>query len=138
MNASNPTPIFANAAGELLAHPAGYAMLRYRAGAAELAFLSELLIQMGRLLVRRGWAHLLSDARELPTLPPACKDWMVTDWIGGRIERPELVHVAVVQPTAVLARLSTFEMQAQAQGHTRYYHFADEAEAHAFVVSHLG
>ncbi|SES78179.1 hypothetical protein [Hymenobacter actinosclerus] len=132
------TPVFANDAGELLAHPAGYALLRYRPGATDVEALAALLTRMGRLLVQRRWSYLLSDALELPTLPPACKDWMVTEWIGGRIERPPVVHVAVVQPAAVLARLSTYEMQAQAQGRTRYYHFADEPAAHAFVVARLG
>ncbi|WP_019946533.1 hypothetical protein [Hymenobacter aerophilus] len=128
-------PLYSNAAGELLAHPAGYALVRYRAGAAEVAPLAELLTRMARLLVRNRWHYLLSDARNLPPLPPACKAWMVENWVEGRIERPAVVHVAVVQPTAVLARLATFEIQAQAKGKTHYYHFADEAAAHTFIMA---
>jgi hypothetical protein len=52
------TPVFANTAGELLAHPGGYAVLRYRRGATALAPLSELITRMGALLVARGWQYL--------------------------------------------------------------------------------
>lgn len=130
-----PSLSFANPAGELLTHPHGYAVLRYRVGSSNVAALAELLTQTGALLVAHGWYRLLSNALELPALPTAAKTWMVDYWLAGRIARPQRVLVAVVQPAAVLARLSISEMQSQAQGLTTYHPFATEPEAHAFLAA---
>jgi hypothetical protein len=131
------TPVFANTAGELLAHPGGYAVLRYRRGATALAPLSELITRMGALLVARGWQYLFSDARQLPPLPEAAKEWVHINWVEGRILRPRLVHVALVRPAEAVARLSVAQALAHTQGLTRYTHFSDEATAHAFLANQL-
>jgi hypothetical protein len=47
--------------------------------------------------------------------------------------RPCVVHVAMVQPAAMLACLSTSEVQSQAL--TGYCHFTTEPESHAFVAA---
>ena len=53
-----PAPIellcFANAAGEVAAHPAGYAVLRCQPGQRQPAELPALLTELGRLLLNRG------------------------------------------------------------------------------------
>ena len=129
--------MFANAAGELLAHSRGYAVVRYRPGAANLDALAALTTEVGALLLQRGWTFLLSNTTELPLLSQAAKDWSRHNWLEGRLPRPSRLHTVTVQPADVLARLSVAEVHSHAQGLIRYTRLPDEAAAHAFIAAQL-
>jgi hypothetical protein len=112
-------------------------VLRYRCGATAVAPLAELITHMGALLAAQGWQYLLSDARQLPPLPEAAKEWVHANWVEVRILRPRLMQVALVQPAKAEARLSVAQALAHNRGLTRYTHFSDEATAHALIAKQL-
>ncbi|MDQ2794286.1 MAG: hypothetical protein M3Y12_09815 [Bacteroidota bacterium] len=128
--------IFSNAAGELCEHPAGYALIRYRAGKRLAGDLAGMLTQAGTLLLRRGWANLLSDTRQMGTLTEAEKAWVVAHWQGRQIARPAHVRVAMLMPLDVFSRLAVGQVQVGVlPGNIQYKNFGEAAEAHAFLMS---
>ncbi|MBH8558657.1 hypothetical protein [Hymenobacter negativus] len=134
MRTASLTLVFTNAAGELFTHPAGYAVLRYRAGKWGVAELARLLTSTGALLLGNRWQRLLADARLLPSLSPEAKAWITENWMGTSRLRPQQLHTVVLQPAEVFARLAASQMQALAPDGTRYHHCADEAAAHACLI----
>ena len=107
--------VFSNAAGELVEHPAGYGLIRYRAGKRSEGDIAAMLTQAGALLLRRGWPNLLSDTRH--------------------IARPAHMRVAILLPLDVFARLAVGQVQVGVLlGNIQYKNFGDAAEAHAFLV----
>lgn len=134
MRPASLTLVFTNAAGELLTHPAGYAVLRYRDGKWGVAELAQLLSSTGALLLGNRWQRLLADARQLPPLSPEAKAWIADNWMGPTRLRPQQLHTVVLQPAEVFARLAALQMQALAPHATRYHHCTDEADAHACLA----
>ena len=128
---------YQNPAGELLEHPAGYAVVRYQTTKHTTADLRALLVNLGELLLRRGWSCYLSDARLMLPLSPDEKQLSRDDWYGGRIERPAVVRVAVVAATNAISRLGIAEVVQQAGNGISYRSFADETSAHAYLQALL-
>ena len=127
--------VFSNAAGELVEHPAGYGLIRYRAGKRSEGDIAAMLTQAGALLLRRGWTALLSDTRQMAPLTEAEKAWVVAHWQGRQIARPAHVRVAILLPLDVFARLAVGQVQVGVlPGNIQYKNFGDAAEAHAFLV----
>ena len=127
--------IFSNAAGELFEHPAGYALIRYQAGKRPAGAVAAMLTQTGALLLRRGWAKLLSDTRLMVSLTEEEKAWIVANWQGRQIARPLHVRVAILLPLDVFARLAVGQVQGGVTpGNIHYRNFSEVAEAHAFLV----
>lgn len=124
---------YQNTAGELLEHPDGYAVVRYQATKHAPADLRALLVNLGQLLLRRGWSRYLSDARLMPPLSPDEKLMSRDDWYGGLIQRPAVVRVAVVAAINAISRLGIAEVVQQAGNGISYRNFADEASAHTYL-----
>ena len=134
---SSPTPLFTNAAGAVLAHPAGYAIVRYQNGPWQAADLAALLTHLGQLLLQRDWHYCLADASHMPTLSAESKAWLEKNWLGTSALRPQPLHMALVQPGEVFSRLAVAQMQAQNHGSTHYTYFSDEAAAHEYLRQQL-
>lgn len=132
-----PTEVFANAAGTLLMHPAGYGIVRYHPGNWQAADLTDLLTRFGQLLSQRNWHYALTDARQLPTLSAASKQWLENHWVGPEAKRPQPLYMALVQPSEVFSRLAVAQMQAKNYGSTHYTYFDDEAMAHTWQAAQL-
>lgn len=127
--------VFSNVAGELVEHPAGYGLIRYRAGKRPEGDIAAMLTQAGALLLRRGWTNLLSDTRQMAPLTEAEKAWVVAHWQGRQIARPAHVRVAMLMPLDVFARLAVGQVQIGVlPGNIQYKNFGDAAEAHAFLT----
>lgn len=129
------SPVFSNAAGELLAHPAGYAVIRYQAGRRPAGAIAAMLTQAGALLLSRRWQGLLSDTRLMAPLNDEEKAWVAEHWQGAALLRPPRVRVAMLLPLDVFARLAVGQVQG---GNTasgiQYRNFGDLAEAHRFLL----
>ena len=135
MSPSALSVVFSNAAGELFEHPAGYALIRYHAGKRPAGVVAAMLTQTGALLLRRGWARLLSDTRLMVSLTEEEKAWIVANWQGSQIARPAHVRVAILLPLDVFARLAVGQVQAGVlPGNIHYKNFGEAAEAHAFLL----
>lgn len=132
-----PTPsattVFTNAAGALLAHPAGYAEVRYAANPLRIADLQPLLAQLGQLLLQRGWYRILLDVRQLKPLSEAVKQWTQANWLTPVIARPASLAQATLLPTDVFSRLGVQELQLGVSNGNRNRNFSDEAAAHAYL-----
>ena len=134
MPAPTESLYFANPAGQVVAHPAGYAVLRYLPGKRQPAKLPALLTELGQLLLRRGWRKFLADNPEMEPLTAAEKDWFVTQWLGQRVARPAHLVGSLVLPHEVVARLSRLEMYAHAaKGSITYAAFTDLASVEAYL-----
>jgi hypothetical protein len=129
------TSVYLNAAGELLTHPGGFLVLRYLPGPWEQPALDALLTEAGAWLLRHHWQRLLVDARQLPTLSPALKEWLAVHWMGGRIARPHRLRIALVQPTQALARLAVAEVRSQGSGDGGYAYFTTPEEAFSHLAA---
>ncbi|MCI1186955.1 hypothetical protein MON38_05950 [Hymenobacter sp. DH14] len=128
--------VFSNAAGELFEHPAGYGLIRYRAGKRPDGAIAAMLTQAGALLLRRGWTNLLSDTRLMAPLTDEEKAWVVAYWQGRQVARPAHVRVATLLPLDVFARRAVGQIQVGVlPGNIQYKNFGEAAEAHAFLVS---
>jgi hypothetical protein len=73
---------FANSVGRLLAHPDGYALLRFHSGPRTLDHLKAFLAHTSQLLRRRGWQGLLVDQRGMQAFTVAEQAWIVDYWLA--------------------------------------------------------
>jgi len=134
MSAPLLTPVFANAAGELLRHPAGYAVLRYKAGSWGQPELIGLLTNATALLMTQNWHRFFVDSRLIPELPSESKNWVSPNWLSSLLPRTTCLHIALVASTSMVVRAATSKMRAQAPANVHYIYFAEEAAAHAFLA----
>lgn len=130
-----PTTIFTNAAGTLLAHPAGYTIVRYASGTLQVADLQALLTRLGDLLLQHNWYKLLVDLRSLPVISEAVKEWTRANWQHAGVRRPPVVVQATLLPANVFSRLAIAQLQLGADGDIETRNFPDEAAAHAYLLS---
>lgn len=138
MPTTQVSTFFENAAGQILAHADGYAVLRYLPGKRQPTDLATLLTHLGRLLLAHGWHSFLADNRHMTPLDPAEKEWFVQHWLGrgGQpVPRPVPLYGCVVLPTEVVARLSITQMVGEADAATLLYRtFIDYAEAERYLA----
>jgi hypothetical protein len=87
---------YENAAGQLYQHPAGYAVLHFRAGQRQFLDFTTLLTQLGQLLVEQHWQAVLSDQYQMQAVTIEEKAWLREYWAGRKIQRPARVQVAVL------------------------------------------
>ncbi len=126
---------FDNPAGQLLEHPAGFAVLRHHAGKRQPADLPALIGQLGPLLLRRGWHRFLADTRAMAPLTGAEKAWLLEHWLSPRAVRPARLWAAVLLPGEAIAWLGVVEMVNEAKKSTvACKNFTAEAPAEAYLV----
>ncbi|RZK55020.1 MAG: hypothetical protein EOO59_10920 [Hymenobacter sp.] len=129
-----PTTVFTNAAGTLLTHPAGYAVVRYHAGTLQLPDLQALVTRLGELLLQHGWYKMLLDLRALPIISESIKDWTRTHWQQAGVPRPPVLAQATLLPANVFSRLAVSQLQLGGEGDIDIRNFPEEAAAHAYLV----
>lgn len=129
---------FENRAGQVLAHPAGYAVLRYRPARRQPGDLAALLTHLGRLLLAHGWTRFLADNRQMTPFSQAEKEWFVQNWLGlgpQAVPRPAPLQAALVLPAEVIARLSITQMMNEANPASLAYRaFSELAPAEAYLA----
>lgn len=138
MSLPTATVFFENTAGQVLAHPAGYGVLRYRSARRQPTDIADLLSSLGRMLLAHGWNRFLADNRQMTALNEAEKNWFATKWLGQggqHVPRPAPLYGAVVLPTEVIARLAITQMLNEADAATMVYRtFTEEAAATAYLA----
>ena len=136
--ASPLSSVFANAAGTLARHFAGYVVLHYRPGLWDRAALTPLLTELAGLLLAESWHRLFIDSRLMPVLPPEVREWMTTQWLNSLLPRPERLCIALLPAANVLARLAASDARTLSPATTQYSYFGTEADAHAFLLGLKG
>ena len=131
------TPVFANAAGTLALHPAGYLRLWFAPGAWQPAELSALLTQGEELLLAHGLHLVLTDARQLDVFTPKVMHWLRHDWLMRAAARPSNIIKAVVMPTSPEACAAIGQLREHAPALTRYSYFVSEEAAHDYLLALL-
>ena len=137
MPASTPLISFENAAGQVLAHPAGYAWLVYKPGPRTLADLQALITHIGHLLVRNSWHRILGDQRLMAPLLPEQSVWLVAYWQAYTQQRPRQLYAAVVLAHDVFARLAVSQLRQELSGgELTYRQFEDLPAATAWLAQY--
>ena len=131
------TPVFANAAGTLALHPAGYLRLGFAPGSYRAAKLAELLIQGEEMLLAHGWHLVLADARQLEAFTPEVMCWLRCEWLMRGESRPPNIVKAVVMPNSPEACAAIGLLRNIAPALTRYSYFVSEAAAHEYLLALL-
>jgi hypothetical protein len=135
MPSSTPQLSYENAAGQVLAHPAGYAQLIYKPGPRSLADLQALITQIGQLLIRHNWYRMLGDQRFMTPLLPEQSTCLVAYWTAYTQQRPRQLYAAVVLAQDVFARLAVSQLRQTMSGtKITYGQFADELAATAWLA----
>jgi hypothetical protein len=125
---------FENAAGRVLEHPDGYALIQYRSGPREMHLLQAFLTHAGQLLHLRGWHRLLSDHRVMTPLTADEGAWILGYWLTRQTEGGGLITGAGVFPAEQVARMPAEQVDQEAHlpGLT-FRMFADENQAAAWL-----
>jgi hypothetical protein len=127
-----PLLFFENAMGRVLEHPNGYALIRYNPGKRTLADVQDLLMNLGRLLQKRGWFKLLSDQRLLSPLSEEEQALILDYWQARHFLFGATVG-AVILANNLSTRLSFARIREQAHGSLRYHQFDNELTADAWL-----
>lgn len=121
---------FQNAAGRLLEHPHGCAVVEYQPGPRQLPALQELLGQVASLLTQRRWRKVLADQRLMQPFTPEESEWIRANWLTRGIT----FHGAILLPHNVFARLASSQLVHDAKANNLSYRlFEDLAAAEAWL-----
>ncbi|SFP82452.1 hypothetical protein SAMN04515668_0477 [Hymenobacter arizonensis] len=119
---------FENAAGRLVEHPNGYALVRYYPGPRKFSDFQALLTHLSSLLARRRWNRLLSDQRQMSPHTAQETAWLRDVWLGATSRRPGPRYGAVLRALDVFARLSMNQVLHEARGTGLVYREFDREE----------
>ncbi len=130
-----PRLTFENAAGQVLEHPAKYALLRYKPGPRTLPDLQALITHIGLLLQRKGWYCILGDQGLMAPFTPEQSAWLVAYWEGYTTRYSGRVYAAVVLAHDVFARLAVSQLRQDiAVAELTYRQFPDLSAAAAWLT----
>ncbi len=106
-----PRLSFENAAGQVLEHPAKYALLLYKPGPRTLPDLQALITHIGHLLLRNRWYRILGDQHLMAPFTPEQSAWLVAHWEDYTTRYPGRIYAAVVLAQDVFARLAVSQLR---------------------------
>jgi hypothetical protein len=139
MSPTAPLLLFENAAGRLLADPAGFLRTTWSPGARTLADAQALFTQMARALEQRGWSRILINQAAMPPFTPQEQQWIAQQWLPGAVPRAGYRHGAVVVSPDVLVRLATAFVTTSVQGlPLTYRSFDTDAAATSWLAQQPG
>jgi hypothetical protein len=125
-----PALLFENAAGRVLADPAGFLRLVWSANPRHLTDTQAILRAASQHLRQRGWSRLLGDQTHLAPFSPEEQHWISQEWLPSDARASGYRHGAILVSSQVLSRLATaYITSGQPASDTRYRSFDDEATA---------
>jgi hypothetical protein len=125
--------LFTNAAGQLLADPAGFLRTTWTTQPRTLADTQALFTSMSTALHQRGWSRILINQVTMRSFSAAEQQWIGQEWLP-RAVRSGYRCGAVVVSTDIYARLATAFITTSVGGlPLRYRSFDQEAEAIAWL-----
>ena len=130
-------PVFCNAAGELVANPAGYAVLHLAPTIIEAPALAELLTHTGQLLLCQRWRGMLCNAQAIEGFDDASMTWLLRHWLTQCVAQPSQLFKAQVVPASPTAQAAFGRLRELSPVQARYAYFAHEADAHAYLTALL-
>lgn len=125
--------LFANAAGQLLADPAGFLRVTWTTQPRTLAEAQALFSSMGTALHQRGWSRILINQVTMRPFSADEQQWISQQWLPLAV-RSGYRTGAVVVSTDIFARLATSLITTSVGGlPLRYRSFDQETEARAWL-----
>jgi hypothetical protein len=131
---AEPTLLYANTAGQLLADPAGFLRAHWAAGPRTPADTQALFASIAQALQRRGWGRVLVNQTAMQPFSVAEQQWVAQHWLPLAVQQSGYRHGAVVVSTDAYTRLATAYITTSVGGlPLRYRSFDAEAEAVAWL-----
>ena len=134
-SAPAPTVFFENAAGRILADPAGFVRSYWGPQPRTLADTQAFLGQLTRAMQHHGHAKVLSNQTEMIPLSATEQAWVTQEWLPHAVHAAGYRACAVVLATSLYARLAMAYVTTSVQGlPMRYRSFDGEAPAIAWLL----
>jgi len=124
-----PTPFFENAAGHILADPAGFVRSYWGPQPRTLADTQAFLGQLTRAMQHYGQARVLSNQTAMIPLTPPEQAWVAQEWLPHAVHQAGYRACAVVLATSLYARLAMAYVTTNVQGLPMRYRSFDSEEA---------
>jgi hypothetical protein len=125
--------LFANAAGQLQADPAGFLRTTWTTQPRTLADTQALFASMSTALHQRNWSRILVNQVTMRPFSADEQAWVSQEWLPQAV-RSGYRHGAVVVSTDIYARLATSLITTNVGGlPLRYRSFDQEAEAQVWL-----
>ena len=130
--------LFANAAGQLREHPAGFLHATWENAPRTSLATRELFERMLLVLQHRRWSRILIDQSQMPAFTPDEQHWVAHDWLPRAVAAGYRYGAVVVSPMA-LVRLATSFITTSVVGQPLTYRsFDSETEAESWLVQQAG
>lgn len=132
---SFPGILLQNAAGQVLADPAGFLRLHWSAQPRTLAETRAMFTTAAAALARYEWGRILINQVNMLPFSPQEQQWISQEWLPEAVRTSGYRFGAVVVATNVLTRLATaYVTTSFSDSPLRYRSFDTEAEAVAWLL----
>jgi hypothetical protein len=126
---------FENAAGRVVADPAGFVRSYWGPQPRTLADTQALLLHLTQAMQRYGQHKVLSNQQEMQPFSAPEQAWVTEHWLPQAVHEAGYRACAVVLATNLYARLAMAYVTTNVQGlPMRYRSFDNEAEAKAWLL----
>jgi hypothetical protein len=134
---NNPllTVLLKNAAGQVLADPAGFLRLNWGSQPRPFAHTQAIFTTAAQALEQYGWSRILISQVGMMPFNPQEQDWIATKWLPAAVQQSGYRAGAIVVATNVLTRLATSYITTSALAlPLRYRSFDSEAAAVSWLL----
>jgi hypothetical protein len=129
-----PTLLYTNAAGQLLADPAGFLRAHWAAETRTLADTQTLFATIAQTLRARGWGRVLISQLGMTPFSATEQQWVSQEWLPAAVQHSGYRYGAIVLSADAYTRLATAYITTSVGGlPLRYRSFDSEAEAVAWL-----
>jgi hypothetical protein len=134
---NNPllTVLLKNAAGQVLADPAGFLRLNWGNQPRPFAHTQAIFTTAAQALEQYGWSRILISQVGMVPFSPQEQDWISAEWLPAAVQQSGYRAGAIVVATNVLTRLATSYITTSALAlPLRYRSFDGEAAAVSWLL----
>jgi hypothetical protein len=132
---SSPSIFFENAAGRVVADPAGFVRSQWGPQPRTLADTQALLHHLSRAMQHYGQHTVLSDQQAMQPFSASEQAWVSEHWLPQAVHETGYRICAVVLATNLYARLAMAFVTTSVKGlPMRYRSFDNEADAKAWLL----
>lgn len=135
MAASTLPILFNNAAGRLLADPAGFLRVHWGPGPRTLTDTGALFAAITKALIQYRWSKVLVNQVHMQPFTTQEQLWVAQEWLPHAVQEGGYRYGAVVVSTNEFARLATAFITISVKGLPILYRSFDEEEQAAHWIS---
>ena len=135
---SNSVLLLDNAAGQVIAEPAGYLRLMWSGQPRTFADTHAMFTTAAQALRQRGWSRILVNQVHMVPFTSQEQLWVSQEWLPAAVHESGYRFGAVVLAANVLTRLATAFVTSTPELPLRYRSFGAEKEALAWLLQQPG